>query len=124
MDVITDSPMTYCFDETVMKRFGISRSMLPDDAKIINHEETFMEQYGKVIRITSVIGGIMVLFIIWLVRDNMHKRKVNDTISSLNKKLNFIARYDALTSLFEPACVYGRFTVPDQGKRTVWSDHV
>lgn len=99
MDVITDSPMTYCFDETVMKRFGISRSMLPDDAKIINHEETFMEQYGKVIRITSVIGGIMVLFIIWLVRDNMHKRKVNDTISSLNKKLNFIARYDALTSL-------------------------
>lgn len=99
MDVITDSPMTYCFDETVMKRFGISRSMLPDDAKIINHEETFMEQYGKVIRITSVIGGIMVLFIIWLVRDNMHKRKVNDTISSLNKKLNFIARYDALTAL-------------------------
>lgn len=99
MDVITDSPMTYCFDETVMKRFGISRNMLPDDAKIINHEETFMEQYGKVIRITSVIGGIMVLFIIWLVRDNMHKRKVNDTISSLNKKLNFIARYDALTSL-------------------------
>ena len=99
MDVITDSPMTYCFDETVMKRFGISRSMLPDDAKFINHEETFMEQYGKVIRITSVIGGIMVLFIIWLVRDNMHKRKVNDTISSLNKKLNFIARYDALTSL-------------------------
>ena len=99
MDVITDSPMTYCFDETVMKRFGISRSMLPDDAKIINHEETFMEQYGKVIRITSVIGGIMVLFIIWLVRDNMHKRKVNDTIRSLNKKLNFIARYDALTSL-------------------------
>ena len=51
------------------------------------------------IRITSVIGGIMVLFIIWLVRDNMHKRKVNDTISSLNKKLNFMARYDALTSL-------------------------
>ena len=99
MDVITDSPMTYCFDETVMKRFGISRSMLPDDAKIINHEETFMEQYGKVIRITSVIGGIMVLFIIWLVRDNMHKRKVNDTISSLNKKLNFMAHYDALTSL-------------------------
>lgn len=99
MDVITDSPMTYCFDETVMKRFGISRSMLPDDAEIINHEETFMEQYGKVIRITSVIGGIMVLFIIWLVRDNMHKRKVNDTISSLNKKLNFMARYDALTAL-------------------------
>lgn len=99
MDVITDSPMTYCFDETVMKRFGISRSMLPDDAKIINHEETFMEQYGKVICITSVIGGIMVLFIIWLVRDNMHKRKVNDTISSLNKKLNFMARYDALTAL-------------------------
>lgn len=99
MDVVWDSPMTYCFDETVMKRFGISRSMLPDDAKIINHEETFMEQYGKVIRITSVIGGIMVLFIIWLVRDNMHKRKVNDTISSLNKKLNFMARYDALTAL-------------------------
>ena len=99
MDVVWDTPMIYCFDENVMKRFEISRSMLPDDAKIINHEETFMEQYGKVIRITSVIGVIMVLFIIWLVRDNMHKRKVNDTISSLNKKLNFMARYDALTSL-------------------------
>lgn len=99
MDVVWDTPMSYCFDEKVMKRFGISRNILPDDAKIINHEETFMEQYGKVIRITSVIGVIMVLFIIWLVRDNMHKRKVNDTISSLNKKLNFMARYDALTAL-------------------------
>lgn len=99
MDVVWDTPMINCFDEKVMKRFGIPRSILPDDAKIINHEETFMEQYGKVIRITSVIGVIMVLFMIWLVRDNMHKRKVNDTISSLNKKLNFMARYDALTSL-------------------------
>lgn len=99
MDVVWDTPMINCFDEKVMKRFGIPRSILPDDAKIINHEETFMEQYGKVIRITSGIGVIMVLFMIWLVRDNMHKRKVNDTISSLNKKLNFMARYDALTSL-------------------------
>ena len=99
MAVVQDSPMIYCFDENVMKRFDISRSMLPDNAKIINHKETFMEQYGKVIRVTSVIGVILLLSIIWLVRDNMHKRKVNETISSLNKKLNFMARYDALTSL-------------------------
>lgn len=55
---------------------------------------------------------------------NMHKRKVNDTISSLNKKLNFIARYDALTSLLNRRVFMEDLQYRNQGKRTVWSDHV
>ena len=44
------APKVYCFDENVMRRFGISASKLPGDAVIINHRETFWEKNRDTIR--------------------------------------------------------------------------
>lgn len=102
--------MIYCLMKNVMKGFDISRSMLPDNAKIINHKETL---WNNMKSNPCYICDCVTRFIHYLACAIICiKRKVNETISSLNKKLNFMARYDALTSLFKPSCVHGRFTVP------------
>lgn len=97
--VVESSPKTYCFDENVMKRFGIKRDELPFQVEIINHEETFIERNQSMIRIALVIGFILLLMIGFLAVDNVHKRKMNEVISKTNETLAHTARHDALTQL-------------------------
>ena len=50
ISIVMEPPKVYCFDENVMRRFGISASKLPGDAVIINHRETFWEKNRDTIR--------------------------------------------------------------------------
>lgn len=97
--LVEDSPKTYCFDEDVMKRFGIERSALPDHVDIINHEETFLERNQSVIRGVLAIVGFLLLLIGLLAVDNLRRRKMNDTVRRANEKLAYTARHDPLTQL-------------------------
>lgn len=96
---VGDSPKTYWFDENVMNRFGIKHSMLPSGAEIINHKETFLERNRAFIRIVLLVLLFLLLLIALLAADNMRKRKINGIISRANRKLEYTARYDALTQL-------------------------
>lgn len=97
--IVESSPKTYCFDENVMKRFGIKRDELPFQVEIINHEETFIERNQSMIRIALVIGFILLLMIGFLAADNVHKRRMNEVISKTNETLAHSARHDPLTQL-------------------------
>lgn len=73
----SDSPNGYYLDQNVLNRFGISRDRIPDDAVIINQEQSFWEQHGKVIMITfCTTGGIMaVLALIMRIRYEHRRSK-------------------------------------------------
>lgn len=100
LSLVTDAPKTYCFDENVMKRFGIQRQQLPQDAEIINHEETFLERNQNVIYVALGIVLFLLLLIGLLIMDNVRKRKMNKTVRIANEKLEYTARHDPLTQLF------------------------
>lgn len=93
------SPKTYCFDENVMKRFGIDASALPDNVEIINHEENFFERNQEVLWIVLAVVFFLLLLIGLLAADNVRKRRMNDAIQRANEKLAQTARYDPLTQL-------------------------
>lgn len=97
--LVKDSPKTYCFDENVMKSFGIERLDLPDHVEILNHEETFLERNKSVIQIALVIVLLLLFLIGFLAMDNMRRRKMNEVISRANEKLAHTARHDSLTQL-------------------------
>lgn len=99
IELVEDSPRTYCFDENVMKRFGIEREMLPDNAEIVNHEENFFERNQTVIRIAVTIVLLLLLLIGLLAADNLRRRRMNDAIRRVNEKLAHTARHDPLTQL-------------------------
>ncbi len=99
IDVIDNSPKTYCFDENVMNRFGIDNSALPDNVEIINHKETFIELNRNVIWIGFGVVIILSLLIGLLTVDNLRRKKMNEAVHKANERLAQIARHDALTHL-------------------------
>lgn len=94
-----DSARIFCFDENVMKRFGIKRSQLPHDAKIINHQKTFLENHGRIVNIFLVVLAVLLAFIGILIRNNQRVRRMNDEIRQSNERLTYVSRYDSLTAL-------------------------
>ena len=99
ISIVMEPPKVYCFDENVMRRFGISASKLPGDAVIINHRETFWEKNRDTIRATLVIAAVALAMVVWLAVDNMRRRKMNEVITRANEKLSYSAHYDVLTHL-------------------------
>lgn len=99
LELCSESPRTFCFDENVMKRFNIKVSDLPKNVEIINHKETFFEQHKTVVQISVGMFCILLFLIGILTVDNRRKKRMNEVISKANEKLQYTSRYDVLTSL-------------------------
>lgn len=95
-----NSPMTYCFDEFVMKQYGIGVSQLPDEAVIINHIETFWERNRMMIRIFLLVTAVLCMIVAILVTDNLRKKKINRELKKTKRELQELATRDPLTALF------------------------
>lgn len=98
-DVVVDSPNIYCVDEAVMKRFGISLSLIPDGAAVINHTPTFWEQYSGILVPVFLIILCLLLFSVWLFIDNRKRRRLVVELKSAQQKLKDLNEHDFLTGL-------------------------
>ena len=96
---VLDSPREFCFDEKVMERFHINRKQLPENAEIINHEETFLEKNEMIFRVFFAIVMVLLFVIGILIVDNKHKKNTNIDMVKTNEKLRYASHYDALTGL-------------------------
>lgn len=99
IDLETETPRTFCFDERVMNRFGISVSALPTNREILNHTPTFIEENIAMIRISIVVGAVLLGSLCVLLVDNLHKRRLNKALESAKFSLLKAAKYDHLTGL-------------------------
>ncbi len=99
IDLELDTPRTFLFDENVMNRFNISAVDLPKEREIINHKPTFVEKNIAMIRISAVIGVILVLLMFVLFIDNLRKRNLNRSLENAKFSLVKAARMDYLTGL-------------------------
>lgn len=95
----TDSPKTFRFDEDVMRKYNITADNLPENSELINHKATFIEQNIAMIRISIVIGIIMLLLLCLLLVDNLHRRRLNSELEKAKCSLQNAVKYDALTGL-------------------------
>lgn len=100
IEMQTDSPKTYRFDENIMNKFGIDEEDLPKDLEIINHKQTFIEKNIDMIRISIVIGLILLFMLGVLLIDNVHKRRLNSELEKAKLSLLKTVRYDYLTGLY------------------------
>lgn len=80
--VQTDSPTAYLFDYRVMERFGISKTLLPAGAELLNYEPSFWEAKGRAMALT----GLAVLVLCGLLLLALHFRSVDKTNAILARK--------------------------------------
>lgn len=95
----TDSPKTYRFDEQIMQRYNINSEELPKKSEYINHNATFIEQNIAMVRISVIVGLILLLMLFLLLVFNLHQRNLNRALEKAKYSLQNAARYDHLTGL-------------------------
>ena len=100
IELRTETPRTFCFDENVMRKYGISASSLPENTEIINHRQTFIEKNIAMIRISLIVFAVLVLILCVLLVDNVHRRHLNNELEKAKTSLLQMVRYDNLTGLY------------------------
>lgn len=97
--IIQNSPREFCFDENVMRRFGIKASDLPKGSRIENHQVTFWEKYRIFILIAAGVLAVTAAVIFRLILDNRKKSRLNNDLKRAKDNFELEAKYDMLTGL-------------------------
>jgi len=74
ISVIEKSPNTYYFDAKVMRSYGLTLELLPEDAIIINNDLSFVEEYRNYIIafiILFILEGMLIFYLLY----NLKKRR-------------------------------------------------
>lgn len=98
-EVEMDSPKTFRFDEKVLKKYNISTDKLPENSEFINHTPSFWEENIAMIKISIVIGVILLLLLCGVIVVAVHQRYLNRSLEKAQYNLKNAARIDNLTGL-------------------------
>ncbi len=109
-DVIVESPNIYCIDESVMLKYGLDITLIPDDAEIVNHQPTFVERNIEMI-IPTIVAAIFLLTIILLMVIR-YKRQllITNDLQQVTEDLEHSSLHDFLTELPNRTKLYADLT--------------
>ncbi len=96
---VADSPNVYYINEEVMSKYGMGLNKLPKDAEIINHHITFFEKYENIILPMLVFVAAMVVILVIVLYDNLHRRKLLSELEGTRTILESASQHDFLTGL-------------------------
>lgn len=97
--VIEDSPNVYCIDEAVMEKFGIDKSLLPEDTIFVNHKPTFIERNKEALLPGVILFASLLIIVLWVCVDNLKKRRLTRELEEARKYLEDASQHDFLTML-------------------------
>ena len=97
--VIVDSPNIYCIDESVMLKFGIKASALPEGTVFVNHEPSFFERNREILIPVIIMLAALLIICVWACLDNVKKRKLTSELEEARSYLEDASNHDFLTGL-------------------------
>ena len=97
--VIVDSPNIYCIDESVMLKFGIKASALPEGTVFVNHEPSFFERNREILIPVIIMLAALLIICVWACLDNVKKRKLTSELEEARSYLEEASNHDFLTGL-------------------------
>lgn len=98
-DTVVDSPNIYCVDENIMRKFNLDLSLIPDGAEVLNHQKTFWEQYGKVLKPAVTVMLVLALVIILAWWDGRKYKRMSEELAIAKDKLENAYHHDILTGI-------------------------
>lgn len=97
--LVTDSVQTYCVDALVMKKFGISMSVLPEGTEIINKKSTFFDRNREAMVPAIFMILILVAVVAWAMIDNLKRRHLMEELEDARKIMESASQHDFLTGI-------------------------
>lgn len=99
IEAVVESPNVYCVDELVMKEYGLSLSLIPEGAVVLNHKSTFWERNKEVLIPCSILILVLLAVILWVVFDNFKRRKLMEELEGARSIMEAASQHDFLTGL-------------------------
>lgn len=99
IEVILESPNIYCVDEQVMEKFGMDIDLIPANAKVINHTETFTEKYRELFAPIGMLFATLLIIILIVCVDNYKRRKLMIELEEARGIMESASQHDFLTGL-------------------------
>lgn len=96
---VAESPNMYYINEEAMRQYGLDMDKLPKDTVIVNHRVTFLEKYRNVVVPMSVFALAMVVIVLVVFYDNLHRRKLMAELEGTRNILESASQHDFLTGL-------------------------
>ncbi|WP_423055657.1 EAL domain-containing protein [Acetobacterium carbinolicum] len=87
MELIEDTPYYYIFDYELIKKYDIPEHLIPEDAVLINKEESLLERYWTIFLGIGIIVVFLLIVSLILIADNLKRRKIQKELSESNDKL-------------------------------------
>jgi diguanylate cyclase (GGDEF)-like protein len=98
-DTIADMSNIYCINDDVLRKFGISRSIFPEDTIYVNYQENFFERNKEALVPAGILIGTLVLILILAVIDNYRRRKLMRELEDAKKIVETASEHDFLTGI-------------------------
>ena len=99
MGMVMDSPNVYCVDAAVMEKFGISLSILPGDAVILNRKESFWERNDEVLLPGCILIVALIVIIVLVSSDNPTRQRLLKQLEAARKLTEQASQHDFLTGI-------------------------
>ncbi len=99
MNNVFDSPNEYRVDATVMEKYGISKSALPEGTMIFNEAQSFTERNREVLVPGAILLGALLIIMGILSVDNFRNKKLLSELENAKKTIETASQHDFLTGL-------------------------
>ncbi len=99
MALIEETPYYYIFDYELIQKYGIDEKLIPAGAELINKPESFLEKYQSIVLPLMAVLGFFVVMIAVLLIDNIKRRRIENELTTSNKKLK--ETYEVLSATEE-----------------------
>lgn len=96
---ISNSPNKFMYDFNQLKKFKVSKNVLPDDSIIINESPSFFQKYKELVITSLIIFLFLVTIIYFLSLIIYHKKKSERELSHSYEELSAV--YEELTATEE-----------------------
>lgn len=90
--VVQDSPNQYMFDSNALTRFGIDKSKLPGNSKIINQPVSIFEEYSQYVWGVFMAILVLIVFILFLLFEISARKKAERDLKLYQDHLEDIVK--------------------------------
>jgi|GEM_PF-1337066 len=97
--IAENSTSEYLFDQTVLDKYGIDNSVLPEGAVILHAKANFFTQNHTSIILMTLVILCSALVVVGVIRSNLHLRKLSSELIKRKEELYRAAYSDILTGV-------------------------
>lgn len=103
---LIDSPNIFCIDEAVMHKYGLSTSLIPEGAEVLNHKPSFWESSLDILIPVSIVIVLLIIVLVFVLIKFTNQRIATVRLAKSKRELEETSSKDFLTNVYNRTKLY------------------